>query len=198
MTSTKIGVDFYQQLFGVRRSVRYHQRRRSYFEACHGFTAAVQVISGSTAVAVLLSKGAALNEFGIYLAAVPPLLAAIDLVFGTTRRATLHSVLGRQFSQLEADMVPHENDVESVTQEVLARFKTCRLRIESDEPPKLRVIDLLSHNDLVRGTYTHGDIYPIGLFRSVLGHAFDVNVDKAQNNSIPFKPFESVPTAQPV
>lgn len=193
MTST----EFYEQLFGVRRSVRYHQRRRSYFESWHGCIAALQVVTGSSAVAALLAEGAALNAIGIYLTAVPPLLAAIDLVFGTTRRATLHAGLGRQFSQLEADMVAHEDDRESVTQEALADFKKRRLTIEADEPPKLRVVDLLSHNDLVRGTYTHGQVFRIGMFRRLSGHVFDVNVDKALANPSAFEPVNAVATPQP-
>lgn len=193
MTST----EFYEQLFGVRRSVRYHQRRQSYFESWHGCIAAVQVVSGSSAIAALVAEGAALNSVGIYLAAVPPLLAAVDLVFGTTRRATLHASLGRQFSQLEADMVSHEDDRESVTQGELAGFKRRRLAIQADEPPKLRVVDLLSHNDIVRGTYTHGQVYRIGPTRKLLGHVLDVNVDKALSNPRPFEPADPVAEPQP-
>ena len=193
MTST----EFYHQLFGVRRSVRYHQRRRSCFESWHGCIAAVQVVSGSSAIAALVAEGAALGAIGIYLAAVPPLLAAVDLVFGTTRRATLHAGIGRQFSQLEADMVAHEADRDSVTAATLASFKKRRLAIEADEPPKLRVVDLLSHNDLVRGTYTHGQTYRIGLIRLALGHVLDVNVDKALSSPTPFQPIGSVMEAQP-
>ena len=94
-------------------------------------------------------------------------------------------------------MVLHEDDVDPVTQEALARFKARRLIIEADEPPKLRVVDVLSHNDLVRGTYTHGDIYRIGLVRFALGHVLDVNVDKALNNPSAFKPIESMVATQP-
>lgn len=196
MASTETGSEFYQQLFGVRRSVRYHQRRRSYFESWHGCIATLQVISGSSALAVLVAEGA-LNTLGIFLTAVPPLLAAIDLVFGTTRRATLHAALGRQFSQLEADMVLHEADRDSVPQETLADFKARRLVIEADEPSKLRVVDLLSHNDLVRGTYTHGWIYKVGLIRSALGHVLDVNVDKSLEKPSPFESIDPAVAAQP-
>ncbi len=180
---------FYHQLFGVRRSVRYHQRRQSYFEACHTFIAALQVIFGSSAVAAILSNSGI--WVGVSLAAVPPLLASVDLVFGTSRRATLHASLGRRFSQLEADMVPHEVDSSTLGSDGLTRFQQRRLSIEADEPPKLRVVDLLSHNDLVRSTYTHGSIYPIGLLWRTCGHAFDVNVDKALSSAAPYQPFES-------
>lgn len=190
MTST----EFYEELFGVRRSVRYQQRRRSYFESWHSYIAAVQVVSGSSAVAALLADGAALIV-GI-LTAIPPLLAAIDLVFGTTRRATLHAGIGRQFSQLEADMVAYE-DCESIAQDTLVKFKRRRLTIEADEPPKLRVVDLLSHNDLVRGNYTHGQTYRIGRVRSALGHVLDLNVDKALSNPRTFQPNDSTAAEQP-
>lgn len=180
---------FYHQLFGVRRSVRYHQRRQSYFEACHTFIAAMQVIFGSSAVAAILSNSGI--WVGVSLAAVPPLLASVDLVFGTSRRATLHSALGRRFSQLEADMVPYEADSSTLSDDDLTHFRQRRLSIEADEAPKLRVVDLLSHNDLVRGAYTHDSIYPIGLFRRGLGHVFDVNVDQALSSPTPYRPFDS-------
>ena len=60
---------FYHQLFGVRRSVRYHQRRQSYFEACHTFIAALQVIFGSSSVAAILSNSGI--WVGVSLAAAP-------------------------------------------------------------------------------------------------------------------------------
>ena len=60
-------------------------------------------------------------------------------------------------------MVPHEVDSSTLGSDGLIRFQQRRLSIEADEPPKLRVVNLLSHNDLVRSTYTHGSIYPIGL-----------------------------------
>lgn len=185
---------FYHQLFGVRRSVRYHQRRRSYFETLHTCIAATQVVCGSSAIAALFANA---TVIGLSLTAVPPLLAAVDLVFGTTRKATLHAGLGRQFSQLEADLVPYEDESEELDVP-LADFQRRRLAIEADEPPKLRVVDLLSHNDLVRGTYTHGSIYPICSCRRLLGHIFDINVDKELANAKPFLPFESgVEAAQP-
>lgn len=185
---------FYHQLFGVRRSVRYHQRRRSYFEGWHTCIAATQVVCGSSGVAALFADA---TVAGLFLTAVPPLLAAVDLVFGTTRRATLHAGLGRQFSQLEADMVPYEAESEGLDGP-LADFQRRRLAIEADEPPKLRVVDLLSHNDLVRGAYTHGQIYPIGPVRRLGGHVLDFNVDKALANARPFLPFENgIEAAQP-
>lgn len=186
---------FYHQLFGVRRSVRYHQRRRSYFETWHTCIAATQVVCGSSGVAALFADATAV---GLFLTAVPPLLAAVDLVFGTTRRATLHAGLGRQFSQLEADMVPCEGEAEGLDDGSLAEFQRRRLAIEADEPPKLRVVDLLSHNDLVRGAYTHGSIYPIGVMRRLCGHVLDTNVDKALASAVPFMPFENgIEAAQP-
>ena len=88
-------------------------------------------------------------------------------------------------------MVPHEVDSSTLDGDGLTRFQQRRLSIEADEPPKLRVVDLLSHNDLVRSTYTHGSIHPIGLFRRACGHAFDVNVEKALSSAAPYQPFES-------
>ena len=42
--------------FGVRRSVRYHARRRMFFERCHMATSAVNVIFGSAALMAILAS----------------------------------------------------------------------------------------------------------------------------------------------
>ena len=162
----------YGTLFGVRKSVRYHQRRRGFFESAHTAAAALQVIAGSSAVAAVVGESTTL---GAALAATAAALAALDLTIGTTRRATVHAGLAQQFAQLEREMVQHEND-EQVNGATAVEFRQRRLEIEEHEPPKLRVIDLLCHNELVVSTYRHEKTYPIKWLRRCVGHVFDVEV----------------------
>ena len=165
----------YRTLFGVRKSVRYHQRRRSFFETMHTVSSALQVIAGSSAFAVLV--GGISTEVAAALTAAVALLAALDLTIGTTRRATLHAGLAQQFAQLEREMVPREGDTD-VDAATADAFRQRRLEIEEAEPPKLRVIDILCHNELVTSTYTHWKVYPVGCVRYVVGHVLDIEVAK--------------------
>ena len=92
-----------------------------------------------------------------------------------SRRATTHASLAQQFAQLEREMVPHEHN-ENVGAAVATGFRQRRLEIEESEPPKLRAIDLLCHNELVTSTYRHEKVYPVGPVRRWVGHVLDVEV----------------------
>ena len=168
----------YGTLFGARKSVRYHQRRRAFFEGVHTTAVALQVVAGSSAVAAVFGKAPTL---GALLAAVAAVLAALDLTFGMPRRATAHASLAQQFAQLERWMLPHEND-EQVDAVTVTGFRQRRVEIEESEPPKLRVIDLLCHNELVMSTYRHEKMYPIGPVRRLFGHFLDVEVADVLEN----------------
>ena len=131
-------------LFGVRRSIRYHMRRCRLFDAIHSFTSFVGVFAGSGAAVTFL--------YGHHLMAVTAALvvaftSSIDLVVGTGPRARLHNELAKRFVQLEKDMVLSER---SLSEETLECFTARRLEIEADEPPILRTLDLLCHNELSR------------------------------------------------
>lgn len=177
---------YFNDLFGVRKSVRYHQRRRAFFEWIHTSTSALQIIAGSSAIATWVGDKEGL---GIGLAAVAVVLAALDLVVGTLRRSTAHASLSQRFAQLEREMVPFEHD-RQIRNEIATGFRQQRLEIEESEPPKMRVIDILCHNELVAGvqTYHHWSSYPVGWARRVVGQFVDIEVDKILAN--PKKPEE--------
>lgn len=169
----------YRTLFGARKSIRYHQRRRAFFEAAHTIAVSLQVIAGSTAVAAIMGNVSGSESgwgWGAGLAATAAVLAALDLAFGVSRRATAHASLAQQFAQLEREMVPHEHDG-TVSAETATAFRQRRLEIEESEPPKLRAIDLLCHNELVISTYRHDKIYPVVWWKRWVGHVWDVEVD---------------------
>lgn len=167
----------YRTLFGARKSIRYHQRRRAFFETAHTVAVALQVIAGSSAVAAVVGgSGGSGWGWGAGLAATAAVLAALDLAFGVSRRATTHASLAQQFAQLEREIVPHEHDG-SVSAEAATGFRQRRLEIEESEPPKLRAIDLLCHNELAISTYRHDKIYPVVWWKRWVGHVWDVEVD---------------------
>lgn len=133
----------YQLLFGIRRSVRYHMRRSRFFDLFHSFTNAIGVIAGSSAVFSALQDHPHVAAISAALVAVA---SAIDLVVGTGAMARLHNDLAKKFIQLEKEIILGGNP----TEDNLRRFSTCRLEIEAGEPPILRTLDRLCHNELLR------------------------------------------------
>ena len=164
-------------LFGIRRSARYHERRRAFFEAVNTWILASQVtVSSSFGALVLLNSEEGprtYSDVGVFVVALVGLLAALNLVVGSQRRAFLHSSLAQKFAQLEQDITPHEHD-EKIGISFVNDFRRKRLAIEEGEPPKLRIIDLLSHNELVVSTYQHMTYYPISWCVRFVGHVIDM------------------------
>ena len=131
-------------LFGVRRSVRYHRRRERWLDGAHNLGALVTAVFGSATVATLLAD---IRPLWVTVAALITAIAgAIELVFGFAKKARLHSELARDFIGLEKDLVRAGQDLSELS---LRKFVARRLDIESREPPALRVLDVMCHNELV-------------------------------------------------
>jgi len=161
-------------LFGIRRSVRYHSRRRQFYEAWNTLTSAVSVLFGSTAIAATF--GMVSEEHRILVTAVAAalvtLVSTLDLVVGTVRKAQLHADLGRRFSELECVAA------EDSTYERLSECRKGRVMIEADEPPQLRVVSVLTHNELCRAIGRHDHVYDMPFWRRLVGQL--INIDPAQ------------------
>ena len=131
-------------LFGVRRSVRYHRRRERFLDAVHNLGALITAISGSGAVMVLLSD---LDEaWAIGAAAIVAVAGAVEVVLRPAKFARLHSELARDFIGLEKEMLRQGG---TISDAALADLEVMRLEIEAREPPALRVLDAMCHDELV-------------------------------------------------
>ena len=131
-------------LFAVRRSIRYHRRRERWLDGAHNLGALTAAVSGSATVAALL---AGINPLLVTIAAAATAIAgAIELVFGLAKKARLHNELARDFIGLEQGLV---RAGESLSEPDLREFVARRLDIESREPPALRVLDAMCHDELV-------------------------------------------------
>lgn len=142
MNSTTLTDDQYGQLFGVRRSIRYHDRRRTFFERLHRLTSALTVLMAGS---VLYDLGRA-GETAPWLTALALAaagLAALDMVVGYAARAGQHRDLKTRFVDLEISML-------QTPAAAWAAHQAARLAIERDEPPVYRALDLLCHNELAR------------------------------------------------
>lgn len=156
-------------LFGVRRSIRYHVRRRMFFDRLNLTASAVSVIFGSAAMAAML--GDLGRGWVTAAAAVVTVVSAINLVVGAARMARLHADLARRFVELEQQIVLASGAAESA----VSRFTATRLGIEAEEPPVLRVLDSLCHNELMRAMgYPPADLLRIRWYQRLLAQILDI------------------------
>jgi hypothetical protein len=168
-------------LFGVRRSVRYHGRRQQFYETWNTLTSAFSVLFGSAAILSLLAlTGSYSKQVTIAAAAVVTIMSTVDLVVGTVRKAQLHADLGRRFSELECKFVGE------LSPERLAECRNERIMIEADEPPQLRVVSVLTHNDLCLATGLD-DFYHIPFWRRLLGQVVNLDPRPSPRSAMPSK-----------
>ncbi len=154
-------------LFGVRRSIRYHNRRRRFFDGFDKFVKIISVVGGSAAVVAVTGK---LPAFAIASSAIIAIFSAINLVVGPAQGARLHADLAKRFSALEYDMARAETNEDS-----LNKFRAERLLIESDEPPIYRVLDTVCHNELCEAMgYDSCHFYEVKWLQALFAHIVDL------------------------
>lgn len=134
----------YGLLFDVRRSIRYHDRRRTFFEQLHRITGVLTfLLAGSVLFEVARPGESAAWLVG--LSVVAALLAACDTVAGYASRANQHHALKSRFIDLEREILGADP-----SNPTWVAHQVRRLEIERDEPPVYRALDLLCHNELAR------------------------------------------------
>lgn len=162
----------YSLLFDVRRSARYHNRRRAFFDRLNLTSNAVSTIFGSAAVATALTQ--APNSSGLVtasIAAVVSAVSAVNLVVGSARMARTHQDLAKRFIDLEAAMVKAPDE----TKEQLRQFTVERLRVEQEEPPVMRNLDTLCHNELLTAMgHPEEEHYVLTWWQGFLAHVWTI------------------------
>jgi hypothetical protein len=126
--------------FGIEKSMRYHQRRRGFFEATHRTLMFLVVVVGSSAALDFV-------HVPVTFAFATAIIAALDLVYSPGMRARDHLVLHQQFSELLMDIVRADS---AVSAEQLADWKARRIQLEADEPPIFWALEKDCHNELCR------------------------------------------------
>ena len=156
-------------LFGVRRSVRYHSCRRAFFDRLNNTTNVTSVLFGSAALASLLASGG--RALILIAATVVTFFSAVNLVIGSTRKAREHADLAKKFVELQKQIVgcakPTDQDLRNWTQN--------RLEIEAEEPPVLKVLDSMCHNDQLRADgFSREEFLDIRWYQRLLAQIRDV------------------------
>jgi len=153
-------------VFGVRRSIRYHQRRRAFFDRLDQFSNMLSVIFGSAAIYGILQTNA--QSIALLASAAVTVLASINLVIGSAQRARAHADFMRRYVELEKRLlaVPSEERLLEITQD--------RLSIEAEEPPVLHVLNCICHNETMRAMgYKRDELVKIGWFQRFVSQVFD-------------------------
>ena len=162
-----IGEEKHKLLFGVRRSIRYHNRRILFYDRIHKMATAFALLSGSaTVISVLGELGSSWTTF---FALIVVIFSAIDLVVGPDKAARMHNELARKFFKLEKSIITEKN----ITEETLAYFKSERLDIEMNEPPIKKVLDSICHNELCRAMGLEKHSVKIKWYQRVFCQLFD-------------------------
>jgi hypothetical protein len=127
-------------LFNVRLSVRYHNRRRAFFDTFNLAANAFSVIFSSAAIAALRADS---ERFAVWSAIAITIISGFNLVLRTSERARQHHDLAKRFIALEQKVVP-------ATDDTFSALYGEKLAIEADEPPPLNVLALVCHNDQIQ------------------------------------------------
>lgn len=130
----------YHLEFGIGKSLRYHAKRRSWFENWHRAGMASAVVSATAAFVTVANQ---FPEIARWVALVSATLTAADLIIGFHRHADLHSRLYQRFSSLAAEIA----GVSHPTEERYRGWKAERLRIEGEEPSSLDTLNVICHNE---------------------------------------------------
>lgn len=155
----------YALLFDVRRSIRYHDRRRAFFERMHRVTSALTIILAGGVIFELAGTGSPalwLQAIG----AVAAVLAALDMVVGYAAKANLHADLRVRFVDLEIAMLSG-----GLEEETWQKYLRTRLEIERDEPPVYRALDLLCHNEVCKAEGVRANA-TVSSFQRMTSHLF--------------------------
>lgn len=166
--------DYHALLFDVRRSVRYHNRRRRFYAAFHKSQVFLSLVLASATM--MAFAGAIGGEWPLWAKTLPAALvsvwAAVDLVFGSVDKTWLHADLERQFIELERQL---EAARHNPTAELIAEVTDRRLDIERQEPPVLRVLDTLCYNELLRAMgYDAEKQVRVGFWQRLFANFFDL------------------------
>ena len=147
MAETIETTPFEQLLNDVRRSVRYHDKRRQHFAGVHNFVTLVAFLLGTGTLAAFVEG----FYLPVWLKLLPALLATvllgISLVYRVSEKASLHNDLKRRFIGLEQKMIGASEDDK---EKLIPAYADERLAIEAEELPIKRVLDIICHNELMR------------------------------------------------
>ena len=165
---------YYVIAIGVHKSRRYHMKMCSFFQRLSDFVLALNAILGAGAFIALLG-----NKDGFIvkvLIGIVALGSALDNVLGFAKKANLHADLCRKFTELAAKMAMWDANEENHKKAISERIK-----IEKDEPPVHRLIDLDARNEEMRSRgYSAEDLVPLSWMQITFGYVFTFGMERQE------------------
>jgi len=169
--------------FAVKRSIRYHNHRRKFFDTWD-VVAKFLVIATGTTVVGLASATSSGDEghhvWTISVGAFTAIIGSLDLVIGFSRRARDYRDLVRDFSQLEREI---STVGEKREEDNYVKFLNRRLEIEENEPPVKRVLDCYCHNEVARSLgWPDDEMVKISFWQRLFMQWFDIAAGSLKKN----------------
>ena len=157
----------YRLDFALSRLIRYNGKRQRFFDKLHRLTSFVNAAAGTSAFVTVLSGW---PELAAWLTAVIAVVSAADATIGFSERARKYGDQRSRYFDLYCDVL--ETPPEKFNED---QFRAKRLRIDSDGPPPLKVLDVICRNeeDIARGFARGGTIH-IGFLRRLLCQFIDL------------------------
>lgn len=122
--------------FAIEKSMRYHQRRRGFYDSTHKVIMFFVVLAGS----------AAFSGIGEFFGAIAAALAAADLVWGPSHKARGHEMLFRRFSELAIEI----RTAAEPSRPAYEKWIQARINIETNEPPIYWALEADCDNEVRR------------------------------------------------
>lgn len=160
---------WHRTLFSVCRSIRYHQRRRAFYDRLDKISNMLSLILGSAAIYGVLQENA--KNVALIASATVTVVSSINLVVGSAQRGRDHTDFMRKYVELEKRMLGDPSE------EVLLEVSTARLTIEAEEPPVLHVLNSICHNDIVRArNYAKKYFLHVSWYQVFMSQIIDINL----------------------
>ena len=135
----KLEDDLFKLQFNLGRSIRYHSRRRKFFDFWDKFTTFCSLVFSSTATYGVLSPN---GKITLISGAFVTIFSSLSLVIGFSNKARDHFDFVKQYSLLERMSIK-----EVLSEKLLKQITDEKLSIESTEPPVLRVLNEMCWNE---------------------------------------------------
>lgn len=170
--------DIYQDkkneiVFKIEKSIRYHCSRKRFFIYLHNWTTFLATISGTATFAAVLAQTP--QAIQLILASMTAIFSMADLIISSPAKAREYDDIARRFFALEKRMLQLKGtDLNDLTQ-----IEIDILDIESDEPPILRTLNAICHNEAIQALgLNQNAMVPVGCFQRICRHIWDLRPEK--------------------
>ena len=171
MSTERVADDMHALLFAVRKSRRYHMHFELSYSRWDTFGTFLTALTGSATAAAALGA----TEWVGLLSIATAVVAAFVFSLRTTARALLHREFSQKFTALEIEIRQAGESTDRATfNELLAR----RLEIEMKEPPPVKSVNLLCHNEeVMAGGFDPNTKVPVPMHKRLIACLFGLRLD---------------------